>query len=74
MEVTQAVKIVNQCISYQKEHGEFPLSKYNVINQYRRLAFKTLSEELKPMRKVQFATKNNVQYFDKKQVTRLGFF
>ena len=74
MQVSQAIKIVNECHLYKKKHGELPVSQYEVINYYRRLAFKTIDDIANPGRKVSFKINNDIVYFDKNQETNLGFF
>jgi hypothetical protein len=74
MEITQAVKIVNECISYKREHGDFPESPYPVIDFYRKLAFQTVKEMNVTTRNVRFNNRESVQFFDKNQLEMLGFF
>lgn len=73
MEVTQAIKIVNECVAHQRQYGTMPVSKYDVINHYRRLAFKTLDEIINPGRRVSFKINEDVAYFDKNEIENLGF-
>ena len=72
--ITQAVKIVNECSSYKREHGEFPESPYPVIDFYRKLAFQTVKEMNVTTRNVRFNNRKSVQFFDKNQIEMLGFF
>ena len=44
MQNSQAIKIVNECFAYKQLNGELPVSKYDVINKYRTMAFKLLNE------------------------------
>ena len=44
MEVSLAIKIVNECLAFKKLNGEFPVSKYTVINRYRKLAFSIVKD------------------------------
>ena len=74
MEVYQAVKIINECFAYKREHGELPVSPYDAINHYRRLAFKTIHELLPPKRQVMFKDENEIMCFDKNIPKQLGFF
>ena len=78
METLQAIKIINECIAYKNEHGDFPVSKYNVINHYRKMAFEVIDTllEYKPSqnRSVSFTKFCKVAHFDKNIDENLGFF
>ena len=75
MDLALATEIVNECIAHKQAHGDFPTSQYAVINRYRKLAFKTVSDEytVKSSRRVTFNRCVSVQYFDKNHGKKLGF-